>query len=88
MPVLLSQTNRYQYQSKFIKSLRWLKWKPLYSLIAIWYILWWLCKGASFYWFPNRGSFLKHIWCCYQSLASMKMQHYYTIDEVFNDCRG
>jgi len=64
---------RYQECSWLEKSYRWIRYKPLYVIKAV----------LIFIRSKNRRKYkFKSIWRIHMSLAEMKMNHYYTMNEV------
>jgi len=85
--------NRYQYQNNFVKYYRWLKYRPLSIVCFIVFVIVWFIKGAKIpdeerVWFSNRGEFIYHVWFVHKSICEMKMEYYYTLDEVFKDLKN
>jgi hypothetical protein len=76
--------DRYQYQTRFVKCCRWLRWKPLYSVIAVWAILRWLLtsRQVPFWHRPGCFAYVKFIWKLYLGMAATGMRHVYTIEEI------
>ncbi len=84
--------NRYQCQPFYIKVCRWLRWKPITILKAVWRVIWWYTCGGVVPkedkdWFSNRWDYVKMIWRISMSDASYKMKHYYTMEEVMAELR-
>ena len=85
--------DRYQFQNRFIKVCRWLRWKPWYALKSLWAMFMWNWNGARIpdferRWFRTKWSYPKHIWTLSMSLADIKMKHMWTLEEVINDVRS
>lgn len=74
--------NRYQFKPWYIKVYRWLRWKPLYSFMAICQITKWLLTGAKPDEYFSRAGTAELIWTVHQARAEMKMLFFHTHDEV------
>jgi hypothetical protein len=89
----MSTEDRYQFQPWYIKTYRWLRWRPVYGCLALAHIfVWWFIDGKipveEQGWFVNKWQFVKFLWRLSLSDASMKMKHYYTMDEVITELRS
>lgn len=84
--------NRYQFQPWYIKVYRWVRWYPWHYLIATYVIgKWLIITGGKIPQeetneFLTRTAYIKHLWRLLISLAHMKMQYYYTMEEVLGYC--
>lgn len=85
--------DRYQFQPWYIKLYRRLRWCPQYYLLACYIIVKWAITFRGQIppderdWFLSRLDYVKHLWRLVASLGDMKMKHYYTLDEVMENCR-
>lgn len=89
----MQMDNRYQFQPRYIKVYRWLRWRPYWALRATWVILRWVLSGARLYvkeppWCMTRWSYVKFIWGIHRSLAECSMRHLYTMEEVMQRVRA
>jgi hypothetical protein len=88
-----SLDDRYQFQPWYIKLYRQLRWGPQYWLLACYIIIKWFITFRGQIpqeerdWFVSRCDYVKHLWRLVASLGSMKMKHYYTLDEVMENCK-
>lgn len=82
---------RYQHQPWYIKTYRWLRWRPWYW-VKVWFVITgWAIRGAKpLRWGEGENAFgfdrwhsIEHFLIMYKGLAECKMQHYYTTEEVF-----
>jgi hypothetical protein len=90
--------DRYQFQNRVVKTLRWLRWRPLYMAIGAWRLVRWTICGCHRIFIPANGEFLgwsesrletaATIWSVSRSECQMKMKHYRTCDEILADLRG
>jgi len=62
-------TDRYQHQRWYVKAYRWLRWRPLYAVLAL------RAMARS----KEDRAFM---WRIYAGLADVKMKHYYTLEEA------
>lgn len=84
--------DRYQHQTQLVKAYRWLRWKPLYFVIAFLHVARWFIHGMRPMTLPadescpefiySRLDTCKCIWALGTSTAEVKMKHYYSIDET------
>jgi hypothetical protein len=72
--------DRYQNQNFLVKFYRWLRWKPYFGL----YFLYWFLKYLLKYKGKIPSGLVWLFWCCAMARADMKMEHYYTLEELFN----
>lgn len=86
--------NRYQYQPCYIKlwRRRWYLW--YYTVATLRTVQWfldgcprnkWVSDNGMHYEYDTRWFSFKFIWIIAQSEASMKMEWYFTMEEVFVD---
>jgi hypothetical protein len=81
--------NRYQNRNILVKAYRWLRYKPLYALLAVYNIIKYGLKlKTEDSCFTSRRNYAGFIWDCYMGAAEMKMQYYYTCEEVFGELDG
>lgn len=88
--------NRYQFQSRWVKCARWLRYRPLGLIVFGWWIARWAMAGLKPLdfsceddkWIMTRGETLEHYWTIRKSMDQFKMGWYYTSEEVFADLRG
>lgn len=66
--------DRYQFQPWHIKAMRWIIWKPLYALLAIY----WIVRGCRTQ-FPDCDI---SYWEIALSCADNRMGHYWTHEEM------
>jgi hypothetical protein len=83
---------RYQFQPWYIRTYRWLRWRPWYYILVSYVLYRWCLNGSKIPpeeedWFTSRAAYINHILRCYSSLAHMKMEYYWTMDEVLDHCR-
>lgn len=57
---------------------------------ALWVLFIWNWNGARIpdderEWFKSKWVYAGHIWTIHMSLAAVKMQHGYTIDEIIDE---
>jgi hypothetical protein len=81
---------RYQYSSKCVKIYRWFKYRPYYLVRAWISVISWCCAGMVIpveerEYFKYPDDYIQHIFTCWRSVAEMKMEHYWTLDEVIKD---
>jgi hypothetical protein len=86
--------DRYQYQSRLVRACRWLRWKPLYWILASYVVIKWLIiwqgkiPADDCEWFSNRSEYVKILWRTVNSVADMKMKHCFTFDEILIRCKA
>lgn len=87
----MNKTDLYQNKPKLVQIYRWLQWKPLYSLLYCWWIAKWIivgCKMSDDYIpFGTRTQMIKHMWVYHMALASVKMRHLYTLEEIIGNLK-
>lgn len=69
----------YQDCNLFIKIYRWLRWKPWYGLLTLLWIIRYKCR------YIKVGKYSIDIWIYYMSMADIKMNHLYSIEEIKNE---
>lgn len=85
--------NRYQFQPRWIKCLRWIRHRP-WSLMRFAYCMaWWACHGfPDNHWgndvHPGRLDAINHYWTICKSVAQYKMGHWFTLDECKAELNG
>lgn len=84
--------DRYQFQPWYIKTYRWLRWRPVFALKFLWWLILWGSDGFTQP--PGYGDVfrgrqkwsrywhLKHYWTMSISMAQQKMKHYHTTEEI------
>jgi len=83
----VTSDDRYQFQPLYVRAYRWLRWKPMYCIVALVSIIRWLAGGAkvddgiSL----DRFEVIGNIWTCKMSSACFRMGHWYTTEEVFKE---
>ena len=80
--------DRYQYQCRLVKLYRWCRWKPWYALKAVVAIVRYPNIPPDEDWFRTRKKWRRHLWDLHMAVASAKMRHLYTFEEVLDDLRG
>jgi hypothetical protein len=79
---------RYKYCSKPVKCYRWLRYKPLFAIVASYHIICWLATRAKTNDFmPLRMDMLKMIWQCSMSMADIQMRNYLTLQELISELK-
>lgn len=97
----LTDKNRYQFQPWYIKAVRWIRYKPLWSIWGAFVVSWWFLTGAKipaeeklFFDRKYKGRWLvrwhyaKHIMRCYLSMADFGMRNCWYLQEVIDDLRA
>ena len=69
--------NRFQNQNLLVKAYRWLCWKPYYTVRAVV----WLVGNC----YRESKEDLHIGWIFWMAQADLKMNHWFTMEEVFND---
>jgi len=69
--------SRYQFQKWYVKCYRWLRWKPWYAMLALYF--WFFGKYLGY---PRYS--LSRYWSISMGLADLDMKHYYTLEETIN----
>lgn len=93
----LMTDDRYQNQNFIVRAYRWLRWKPAYAILASYRVARWALRGCKpITWdtpdedgwpVETRRSTLECIWGTTMGTASIRMKHYYTLEEVLGDLR-
>jgi hypothetical protein len=78
---------RYQESPWFIRVYRWLRWRPLYAVKTWLAVRRWKKAGSNlaptaFVFFKTPEQYKEFIGILYRGAAEMKMQYYYTHEEV------
>lgn len=87
----MSKDNRYQFQPRHVRAYRWLRWRPWYVLIGLYWTARWLARGAPLHdrrWTPTRWSCLKQLWRINKGSAQVKMGHYVTHEELIRELKA
>lgn len=83
---MTSSDNRYQYQPLLIRVYRWLRYKPLYAIGAVLHLFFWTLDGRPTEdlgrRYRTRRARALGIWTEWMSMASYRMQHYYSLEEM------
>lgn len=92
---MLNLENRYQFQNRWVKFGRWLRYRPVTIVKFVWWFLYqWCLSGCPGFKFHEeidtmtRWETLDFMWSIYKSDAHYKMQWYFTGDEVLGDMRA
>lgn len=90
--------DRYQYQTRFVKACRWLRWRPWFAFLGAWRLIRWAAAGAHPIglepdddfsgWQETRLETATTIWQVTRAEADIKMCHYFTCEEVLADLRS
>lgn len=90
--------NRYQFQSRPVKAIRWLRHKPVSWVVFIWRLLVWARYGCQPVVWTLPGEFPEHretrwetacsIWGQVKSMCEYRMGHYYTSKEFLAELRA
>lgn len=88
--------SRFQFQPWYVKAWRWLRWKSLFTLLAIICIARWLATGAKplvvdsglyCHRFSRRWT-LRHIVSLHRGRADARMGNYVTSEELIASLGG
>lgn len=85
--------DRYQYQSWPVRAYRWLRWRPFYVAMFVWWFVRWVLTGAKTFEFKksegwyidmkvSRRETIDQYWGSFTSLYQYRVKYYYTLDEI------
>lgn len=90
--------NRYQYQNRWVKFGRWLRYRPWTLVRFLFWFVQWCVRGCEQFkfnageddpgWAMSKWETVEFLWSIYKSEANYKMQWYFTSKEVFADLRA
>lgn len=90
--------DRYQFQPRRVKALRWLRWKPWYALRLAWDAAKWACLGCPILhrmedvgvvFYPgSRPGTLRMLGTMNMGMADYRMGAYWSVEEVFAAVRA
>lgn len=88
----MTTDNRYQFQPLYIKTYRWLRYKPVYFVYGICLVVKWICTGMKVMnygeGFPaGRKETLRIIWQVNKSNCEYNMKAYWTTAELISQLR-
>jgi hypothetical protein len=83
--------DRYQFQPRWVKAYRQVRYRPKWFLYSVGKLLVWLACGArkgDGWPFGTRHAVAAFIWTEGRSLAAMDMGHYWSHQEMIEELRG